>query len=80
MLAYNMGRLVWKLTGEADAIPTIVVEFRAARLFHACINFSMKVLEKLKADLEAILLPENRIIYEAIIKKMEIILSEVAIE
>lgn len=80
MLAYNMGRLVWKLTYEQDAIPTIVAQFRTACLFHFAINFSMKLLEKLKRDLETILLPENRIIYEAIVKQMEIVFLQVAIE
>ncbi len=80
MLAYNMGRLVWKLTYEQDAIPTIVARFRTACLLHFAINFSMRVLERLKTDLESILLPGNLLSYEAILKQMEILFSEIAIE
>jgi len=79
MLAYNMGRLVWKLTGEQDAIPTIVAHWRTACLFHFAINFSLKILEKLKTELQAIL-AENQRILEIILKQMDIIFLQIARE
>jgi len=75
----SIGLLTYKKRSKIEQAFKDVKQCFALERFHLT-SLQMKLLERLSGDLESILLPENRIIYEAILAQIEIIFLQVAIE